>query len=84
MTLRDRAVAVETTSAIVASAAGEVDFADNPFIDQLRWPFNDRSDELVSRNTLEVHVAFKNLEIGGADAGKVNFDQSSVIVRLGL
>jgi hypothetical protein len=67
-------VAAKATITIVATAAGEVDFADNALFDELQRPFNNRADEFVSRDTPESHVTFKNLQIGGADAGEVNFD----------
>jgi hypothetical protein len=69
-----RTVAAKPTSAIVAAAAGEVDFADNALFDQFLRSCNDRADEFMSRDTLKTHVAFENLEIGGADAGEMNFD----------
>src|SRR4030095_7696866 len=54
-------VAAKPAMAIVAPAAGEVDFADNALMDELLRSFNDRADKFVSRDTLEIHVAFKNL-----------------------
>src|SRR4029453_843141 len=54
-------VAAKPALAIVAPAAGEVDFADNALMDELLRSFNDRADKFVSRDTLEIHVAFKNL-----------------------
>jgi hypothetical protein len=62
------------TIAIVAPAAGEVDFTDHALADELPRSFNDGADEFMSRDTLEIHVAFENLQIGGADAGEMNFD----------
>jgi hypothetical protein len=60
--------------AIVTAAAAEVDFADNALVDELPRSFNDGADEFMSRHTLEMHVAFEDLEIGGADASEVDFD----------
>ena len=56
-----QAVATEPTIAIVATAAGEVDFADNALFDELQRPVNDRADEFVARDTPEIHVALKDL-----------------------
>jgi hypothetical protein len=59
---------------MVAPAAAEVDLPYNALIDEFLRSFNDRADEFVSRDALETHVTFKNLEIGGADAGEMHFD----------
>ena len=34
----------------------------------------------MSRDTLKIHVAVKNLQIGGANAGEVNLDESGLTV----
>src|SRR5215471_1390470 len=78
-----RAVPVEITSAKLASAACEVNFANHALIDQFLRSFNNGADELMSRHPVKIHIALEYLQIGGADPGEVNFDQSGVIVRLG-
>jgi hypothetical protein len=72
-------VTAKPTIAKVAPPAGEVDFADHALIDEFLRSFNDGADEFMSGDTLETHVAFENLQIGGADASEMNFDQSSLI-----
>jgi len=70
----------ERAQAMVAPAAAEVDFPYNALIDEFLRSFNDRADKFVARDTSETHVAFKDLQIRGADAGEMNFDQSGLIV----
>ena len=57
-------------------SAPEINLADDSFADQLTRALLHLTDKLVARYARESHVACKNLQIGGADTGKMNFDQS--------
>jgi hypothetical protein len=67
-------VSVEITSAKLASAAREVDFANHALIDQFLRPFNNGADELMSRHPVKIHIAFEYLQIGGANSREMHFD----------
>jgi hypothetical protein len=71
-----RAMALEITLTGSAFSAPEVDLANDSFTNDLARPCLYGADKLVARYACETHVAAKNLQIGGADTGKVNFDQS--------
>jgi hypothetical protein len=73
-----RAVRTQIAPARSAGAAAKVDLADDPFADEPRWSFDDAANELVTRHSLESHVAFENLQIGRTDAGEVNSDNSGL------
>ena len=75
-----RAMSAKTAGTTLALPAGEVDLADNTLVDEFLRSVNDRADEFVSRDTLKAHVAFKNLQVGGANAGEVNPDESGLTV----
>jgi hypothetical protein len=69
-------MAIEITPAKIAFPAPEVDLGNHPFANDFGRPCLHRADKLVARYARETHVAVKNLQVGGADAGKMNFDQS--------
>ena len=69
-------MAIEITPAKIAFPAPEVDLANHSFANDLARPCLHRADKFVARYARETHVAMKNLQIGSADTGKVNFDQS--------
>src|ERR1041384_7465412 len=67
---------IEASAAGSTFAAPEIDLADDPFANQLVRSLFHRTDKLVARYARETHVAGKNLQIGGADTGEMNFDQT--------
>src|ERR1041384_8287882 len=70
------AVAREILPARSTLSAPEVDLANHSLANDFRRTRFPRADKLVARYTREAHVAVKDLQIGSADAGKMNFDQS--------
>src|SRR4030095_3761515 len=54
-------VAAKPTLAIVAPAAGEVDFTDNALMDELLRSLNNGADELLSRHAVTAPVTLKDL-----------------------
>ena len=69
----------EIAPAIIAFATAEVDLAHDALADEITWTFADGTDELMARHAFEAHVAFEDLQIGGADAGEMNFDDGVLI-----
>ena len=69
-----RTMAAEIAPASLASPAAEVDLANHAPADELGRPFNYRTDEFMAGHAFEAHVAFEDLQIGGANAGEVDFD----------
>jgi hypothetical protein len=55
-------------------AADEIDLADDAPADEIAGTFANRTDELVARHAFETHVAFEDLQVGGTDAGEMNFN----------
>jgi len=74
--MAQRGILVETGGLFPSARGTRVSLANDSFTDDLRGPCLHGADKLVARYAYETHVAAKNLQIGGADTGKVNFDQS--------
>jgi hypothetical protein len=65
-------VAAKTASAILTSPAAEIDLTDDTLAEERPRPFAHAADEFMPRHAAKTHVAFKNLQVRGADAGEVN------------
>ena len=61
--------------AVIATTASEIDFTDHSLAEPFPRTFNNRTDKLVTGHAGKTHVAFENLQIGGANPGKMNFYQ---------
>jgi hypothetical protein len=72
-------VTPEIPSAYLAAPARKIDLSDDAPVLQLRRPFRHLADELVSGDTAKIHVAFENLQVGGADSGETDANQSALI-----
>src|SRR5947208_2160340 len=59
----------------IALPATEIDLADDAFTNKLPRSLADRAGEFVAGHALEIHVAFENLQVGGANPGELNLDQ---------
>jgi hypothetical protein len=66
---------VEIAATRLTVAAAEIDLADHTLADKITRPVTDRTDQFMAGDPSKPHVAFKDLQIGGADAGEMNFDQ---------
>jgi hypothetical protein len=69
----------EVPAAKLTPAARKVYFANHALPDERARSLDNRADKFVPRDTPEIHVAFENLQIGGADAGEMDFDQGNLI-----
>jgi hypothetical protein len=68
----------QSAVAVVAIAAGKIDFSDNSLGNERLRSFYDAAGEFMAGDARKIHVAFENLQIGGADAGQVNFHQGGL------
>jgi DNA-binding transcriptional LysR family regulator len=69
--------------AMIAIAAGKIDFSDNPLVDERLRPLNDAAHELMAGHAREPHIAFEDLQIGGADSRQVNSDERALSIANG-
>ncbi len=58
-------------------AAAEVNLPDHALPCEFIGLIGDGADEFMAGNALKIHVAVKNLQIGGTNAGEMDFDDSS-------
>jgi hypothetical protein len=72
-----RAVPAKAAIAELALAARKVDLSDDASARQFLRSVVDFANELVAGNSAEAHVPSEDLEIGGANAGEANADNSS-------
>jgi len=63
-------------------ATGKIDFRYHALPGETSWTLFNDADEFVSRNALKTHIALKNLQICGADAGQM--DPYEGRLRIGL
>lgn len=70
-------MAAQIAPASVTMATAEVNLPDYALPCEFIGLIGDRADEFMARHALKAHVAFKNLQIGGTNAGEMNFDDSS-------
>jgi hypothetical protein len=72
-------VATKIAPAGITLSTAKVNFADDALANEIAGAITDGADELVAGNTFEIHVAFEDLQIRGADAGEMNLDDCALI-----
>jgi len=70
-------MAAQIAPASVTIATAEVDLPDYALACEVVGRIDDRADKFMAGYAFKAHVTFKNLQIGGANAGEMNFDDSS-------
>jgi hypothetical protein len=71
-------MAPKIATARITFSASKIDFADDTLADEIARTFTDAADEFMAGNAFETHVAFKDLQISGADTGEMNLDDCAL------